>query len=250
MSWNQLSYVLFEDKETIGFNLNNVSCSETHPNFPIIFAGKKGSIQVVYSKTMASIGTLESGSRTISRIIVNYSGDRIIGIDSEGGFYIWNFNLLDTSIEPMIKIEDLHAIDACFISNSSRCLISTRKNLYLYDIFEELNTKKELKAKSKIEKLPGITKLLFLPFYNSVIVIIGKHSKICKYELTNKMKEGEIIIDESSEILSGVTNSLGTQFAVGLSDGRIFIYNSRSMEMMNEFRPFEREGGNRSIKSR
>lgn len=41
MNWNQLSYVLFEDKEYMAVNLNEVNQCATHPIFPIIFAGQK-----------------------------------------------------------------------------------------------------------------------------------------------------------------------------------------------------------------
>ena len=57
------------------------------------------------------------------------------------------------------------------------------------------------------------------------------------------MKLETVDVEGGADIISVYSNSIGTIFAVGLGDGRIAIYQFNTLIKMNQFEPFEREGG-------
>ena len=224
MSWNKLSYILFEEKETLSFDLSDIKCSVTHPTFPIIFAGSKGQVLVIYSKTMAVIAVMEAGKRGIQKILINNCGDRVIAIDRSGRFFMWRYNLVAKNFKPKLDIATLDAVDCSFISDNSRIIVASKKHLILIDTLEGEQLAENFKNAPVLDEFSGITHILYSPHLRYCIVVLGKKSKIILFDIDNRMKLETVDVQGGADIISVERNSIGTIFAVGLGDGRVLVY--------------------------
>lgn len=232
----------------LSYDLSELKCAATHPTFPLIFAGTKSKVLVIYSKTMAVTATLEAAKRSVVQVVINNSGDRIAGIDNNGDFFFWRFNLLSKKFSPKIHLSFMECTSLCFMSDSSRVLLSSNKKLYVLDTLAQNITKEQLNSKSVLDgNLRGITSVLYSPYLKDGIAILGKKGELASYSLENMMQLKEVSVGDNLEITSSVSNKIGTMIAVGLSDGRIMVYTFQGLTKVSEFDPFVRENGKLSF---
>lgn len=118
------------------YEYSEINVIKAHNKFPILLAGKKSAIVILWTKTMTSVGELKGSKHTFHEIIINNNGDKVVGIDSQGDVFIWRFNLLTMTpnTPPTSTIEGMHIKDACFINDSSFLVAVTQNDMYMFDL--------------------------------------------------------------------------------------------------------------------
>lgn len=90
--------------------------------------------------------------------------------------------------------------------------------------------------------ISGGTNIEFMPTHGFCLVIAPKRDKVHLFNIKERNEVNYIKVKDS-EITSHCVNSLGTMFALGFSDGMVRTYHTKTMQMMNEYDYFRREGG-------
>ena len=179
MDWHKLSSIVLSKKQPFSFEVSEIAVIYAHHSYPIIFAGKKSSVLILWDKTMTSIGELSGGTHTYHHIKLNNNGDKIIGIDSVGDISIWRFNLLfSTRNTPMLWIRGQDVKDCCFVNNSSFLVTISHKGIAKYDL-----TKPEKSMKDWDYSDVTGDKIIYSPHGKCCIVVNFKKNEIYTFDI-------------------------------------------------------------------
>lgn len=236
MAWSTYSSKAVSDVSVISQDTSELSCIVAHPKLPICFAGKRSSVVVINITTTSIIANLETLGKPIIFICSNNYGDRIAAIDSSGNFMIWRYSLELRMSSPILVLKGMEAVTACFTTDATRILISTKTRLINYDLIDHRTDIDDIKATCTLDKESGISLLCFLPFSTEAIGVKGKKGQIIQYSLQTKMRSS--MLEISGDITSICSNKIGSIIAVGQMNGSIKLIQSSSLEVMKEINPF------------
>jgi WD40 repeat protein len=234
-SMNDLAFTLFENKEVINQEVDNVTCIATHKNFPLIFAAtKSGDIWVIWSQTMRVISHLHGARHPILKIIISPSGDRVLGIDSNGHVIIWRFNLLQKRIHVETFTKSGNTIDACFVNDSSLFAVLNKESVAL----EDLLTGSTLSS-SHIADITG-NWIFFLPATQKLLIVNAKKRQLTLLDPVSKAIMNDYYMDSTTtELAACITNKSGSVVCVGTQEGEVVLLNGRSLSVIITYHPFE-----------
>lgn len=237
-SLNDLAFTLFESKEVLALDQDNVTCIATHAKFPIIFAAcKNGDILAVWSQTMRVISYLYGARHPIIKIIISPSGDRVIGIDIHSNIIVWRFNLLIKKIQVEGYIKNNSTLDLCFVNDSSLFAVLTKDGVVLEDLLPGSTLKS-----TQLTEVTG-NWIFFLPSTQRCLIVHAKKRALYLVDVVSKNPCGETVIEGSSgEITACITNRMGSIVALGTQDGEVILVNAKTLDPIIRYHPFE--GGN------
>lgn len=234
-SMNDLAFSLFENKDVIQLDMENLACIAAHRTYPLIFAAcRGGDILVIWSQTMRVIAHLHGAKNHIVKIVISPSGDRVVGIDSHGHVIIWRFNLLSKKINVESYIKNGSAMDLCFVNDSSLFAILSKEGVSL----EDMLTGSTL-ASNHLTECSG-NWIHFLPLTQRLLVVNAKRRFLCVIDPITKAIINENSIDcTTSELTCSITNKVGSVVCLGTQEGEVILVNARSLSPIITYHPFE-----------
>ena len=235
-----LTFSLFETKEIIQSDQESINCITAHERYPLIFASNRnGEVMVIWSQTMKVISLLVGAKHPLMKIHLSPSGDRVVAIDSNNNIEVWRFNLLSKRINHQMSIKSRTVYDISFLNDSSMFLVLTKETLVLYDLLTYSSS--DFEAPNVIAEIQAHF-LFYLPAYQLCILINSKKKKLTTVDISSKQVRNENAFDSSvGEFVSSIINRLGTVLCVGTLDGEVILFNTKTLEQIIIYRPFEKE---------
>jgi hypothetical protein len=237
-SMNDLAFSLFENKEVLLMDQDNITCIATHHKFPVIFAAcKNGDILVVWSQTMRVISYLYGARNNMTKIVISPSGDRVVGIDSHSNIIVWRFNLLQKKLHVEGYIKNSSTIDLCFVNDSSLFAVLTKDGVLLEDLLpgSTLNS-------TQVTETTG-NWIFFLPLSQRCLIVNAKKRSLSVIDVITKANINDATLETTTaEITTCITNRLGTIVALGTQDGEVILVNTKTLEPVVTYHPFESAG--------
>lgn len=232
---NDLTFSLFESKDVIQMDMDNLVCIVSHKTYPLIFAAcRSGDILVIWSQTMRVISHLHGAKNYIVKIVISPSGDRVVGIDSHGHVIIWRFNLFSKKINVESYIKNGSAIDLCFVNDSSLFAVLSKDGVTLEDMLTGSTLASTL--------VSGVTGnwIHFLPKTQKLLVVNAKKRSLTLLDPIAKVTINESTIDTTTaEFTSSIVNRIGSVICLATQDGEVILSNGRSLTPIIAYRPFE-----------
>lgn len=232
-----LTFSIFESKDAIQLDQENISSLATHERYPLIFAASRsGDILVIWTQTMQVISVLTGVKHPIVKIQLSPSGDRVVAIDSNSNIDIWRFNLLSRKIKKQVTIKSRTIYDISFINDSSMFVVLTKDNLVLFDLLTYNLDSPEVICEIQANSL------FYLPAHQLCLAINLKRKKLMTVDISNRQLRNENSFDSSvGEFTICIINKLGTVLCVGTSEGEVLLVDSKTLEQIILYRPFDRD---------
>lgn len=230
-----LAFSLFESKEVLVMDQDNITCIATHHRFPVIFAAcKNGDILVVWSQTMRVISYLYGARHAITKLVISPSGDRVLGIDVHNNIIVWRFNLLQKKIHVEGYIKNSSTMDICFLNDSSLFAVLTKDGIFLEDLLPGSTM-----TSTQLTEATGQW-IFFLPAIQRCLIVNPKKRSLTVVEVAAGGFSSEQVIETvGGEITSCITNRLGSIAALGTLEGEVVLVNTKTLEPIVKYHPFE-----------
>ena len=231
-----LAFKLFETKEVLQVDQDNVSTILAHDKYPILFVAiKSGDICVIWSQTMKVISVLHGARHALVKLCLSPSGDRVVAIDSHGNILVWRFNLSSKRQLVQSGFKNGTIQDVTFLNDSSLFVVLTKDSLMLCDVLiggsEPSVTICEANANL----------VFFLPMLQLCVLINQKRRRVWTVNVVEKQTTNEAVYDSYGEFTAAVPNRQGNVICVGTQDGEVLIIRARNMELVAVYKPLERD---------
>jgi hypothetical protein len=235
-SLEDLAFKLFETKEVIQIDQDQVTCIQAHDKYPLLLVALKGGdICVVWTQTLRVISVLHGAKHAIVKIIVSPSGDRILCIDSHANILVWRFNLFSKKQLVQTGYKSGSVVDVTFMNDSSIFAVLTKDNLIYCDL---LSGNPEL---SQVICDANAQTVHFLPSSQLCVLVNQKRRRVWTVDPLDKQIKNETILDKIGEISAVTLNRQCNLICVGTQDGEVTILSSNNLEIVGEYRLFEKD---------